>query len=76
MLGPPAGADLAPLGALLPAVLSTLVEGVEVEAAAGRPLDTPAARAMLELVGQLTAGAPAELKPYLRQVAPVAAGWV
>lgn len=68
MLQLPAPEDLAPLGSLLPAVLSTLVEGVEAEHSAGRPLDTPAVGAMLDLVAQLTSEAPPGLQPFLRQV--------
>ncbi|KAL4857208.1 Serine/threonine-protein kinase ATM [Chlorella vulgaris] len=71
MLQLPAPEDLAPLGSLLPAVLSTLVEGVEAEHSAGRPLGTPAVGAMLDLVAQLTSGAPPGLQPFLRQVDPL-----
>jgi hypothetical protein len=69
---PPAG-DLAPLGALLPALLSTLGQGLEAQHAAGAAPDTPAARAMLELVEQLTTGAPQGLRPFLRQASPAPA---
>ena len=69
MLGQSAPGDLAPLGAMLPALLSTLAEGIEAEHSAGRPLDTPAAKAMLALVGKLTIGAPDALKAHLEQVA-------
>jgi hypothetical protein len=70
MLHQHSAAELAPLGAMLPALLSTLAEGIEAEHSAGRPLDTPAVQAMLHLVGQLTSGAPEPLRPSLRQV-----GW-
>ena len=68
MLRQRGAAELAPLGAMLPALLSTLAEGIEAEHSAGRPLDTPAVRALLGLVGQLTTGAPQPLRPFLRQV--------
>lgn len=68
MLRQQGAAELAPLGAMLPALLSTLAEGIEAEHSAGRPLDTPAVQAMLRLVFQLTTGAPELLRPFLRQV--------
>lgn len=68
MLRRPVGADLAPVGAMLPALLSRLAEGIEAEHATGRPLDAPGPRAMLDLAAQLTTGAPQDLQPYLRQV--------
>ena len=64
-------ADMAPLGALLPAVLSTLVEGIEAEHSAQQPLDTPAVKSLLALVSQLTTGAPPALQQALRQVDPL-----
>lgn len=67
-LGRPAGDDLAPVGAMLPALLSRLAEGIEAEHSAGRPLDAPGPKGLLALVDQLTTGAPAELRPFLRQV--------
>ena len=74
MLRQHSAAELAPLGAMLPALLSTLAEGIEAEHSAGRPLDTPAVQAMLRLVGQLTTGAPEPLRPSLRQVGSVQEG--
>ena len=71
MLRLPSPADMAPLGALLPAILSTLVEGLEAEHSAQRPLDTPAVRTLLALVSQLTTGAPLALQQALRQVDPL-----
>jgi hypothetical protein len=71
MLRLPSPADMAPLGALLPAILSTLVEGIEAEHSAQRPLDTPAVRTLLALVSQLTTGAPLALQQALRQVDPL-----
>ena len=71
MLRQHSAAELAPLGAMLPALLSTLAEGIGAEHSAGRPLDTPAVQAMLRLVGQLTTGAPELLRPSLRQVGSV-----
>lgn len=76
MLCQPPG-QLAPLGSVLPALLSSLGESIEAECAARRPLDAPGARAMLALVQQLTTGAPqmaqgaagrAEYEEYLRKV--------
>lgn len=71
---PGSGADLAPLGAMLPAVLSVLGEGIEAESSAGSPLDVRAAKCLLALVGQLTTGAPQALRQYLRQVGRQARG--
>lgn len=74
MLRQPGAAGAARLGALLPAVLSTLGEAIEAEHAAGRPLNTPAVKSLLELAAQLTTGAPEALRPYLRQVDPLPDG--
>ncbi|KAL4452130.1 hypothetical protein ABPG75_007792 [Micractinium tetrahymenae] len=74
MLRCPAGADLAPVGTVLPALLSRLAEGIEAEHSAGRPLDSPGAKGLLALVAQLTTGAPQELRPHLRQVDPLPDG--
>ena len=63
-------AGIAALGSMLPALLSTLVEALEAEAAAGRPLSAPPARALAALVDRLTVSAPRELLPYLRQADP------
>lgn len=68
----PGAADVAALGALLPALLSVLGEGLQSEHEAGRPLGAPGPRCLLALVQQLTSGAPQQLHPYLRQVR----GWV
>ncbi len=68
MLRQRSAAELEPLGAMLPALLSTLAEGIEAEHSAGRSLDTPAVQAMLRLVGQLTTGAPQPLRTFLQQV--------
>jgi hypothetical protein len=59
MLGRPGGGEVAAVGALLPALLSSLAEGIEAEHSAGR---------LLELAAQLTTGAPQALRPFLRQV--------
>lgn len=64
MLQAAAPGGLDPLGAMLPAMLSTLGEGIEAEHSAGRPLDA----CLLALVAQLTTGAPEALRPFLRQV--------
>lgn len=67
MLGAPAA--LPTLGAMLPAILATLVEAVEAEHVAGRPMDAPNALALLGLIRHLTLGdAGALLQPYLKQV--------
>lgn len=68
MLGRPAGTDLAPVGAMLPALLSRLAEGIEAEHTAGRRLDAAGAQGLLAVAAQLTTGAPKGLRPYLRQV--------
>ena len=69
LLGGGAG-GIAALGSMLPALLSTLVEALEAEAEAGRPLSAPPARALSALVERLTVSAPRELLPYLKQADP------
>jgi hypothetical protein len=68
LLGPPPAADLAPLGTLLPAMLSTLGEAVEAEYAAGRPMAAGAAKCIVQLVTALTSDAPPLLQPFLHEV--------
>lgn len=63
-----ASGGLEPLGAMLPAMLSTLGEGIEAEHTAGCSLDAGGAACLLALVAQLTTGAPGALRPFLRQV--------
>lgn len=68
VLRQPGAADVAALGALLPALLSVLGEGLQAEHEAGRPLEAPAPACLLALVEQLTTQAPQALRPYLSQV--------
>ncbi|PSC71129.1 serine threonine-kinase ATM isoform X1 [Micractinium conductrix] len=73
MLRQRGGAEPAAVGSMLPALLSSLAEAVEADHSAGGGKRGTAATAdcLLALVGQLTTGAPAGLRPFLRQVDPL-----